>query len=183
MVDMMNHYMDVLGLKRASHELRVIHVAGTKGKGLPALSRNLYCGHMVCAQDSLPPHTWFASMRGLDLTELQLEMHLRQALLACLGRTLERAEETNVLMRPTFFRFLFLVCLSIFTDPEVALDVAIIEVGKGGRLDATNVFERPWCACHFSTMITCTFLDTIGQIAGEKAGIMKRGSTCISSPQ
>ena len=44
---------------------------------------------------------------------------------------------------PAFFRFMTLLALNMFSAPELGVDVAIIEVGIGGRLDATNVIEHP----------------------------------------
>lgn len=68
---------------------------------------------------------------------------------------------------------------------EHPADVLLLEVGLGGRLDATNVIERPAL-----TVITPISMDhaeklgtTLGKIAAEKAGILKRGVTCIVSAQ
>jgi dihydrofolate synthase/folylpolyglutamate synthase len=68
---------------------------------------------------------------------------------------------------------------------RVQADYTLLEVGLGGRLDATNVVSAPAL-----TIITPVDLDhqqflgdTIGDIAGEKAGIIKRGVPCIVGPQ
>ena len=68
---------------------------------------------------------------------------------------------------------------------RIPADYTLLEVGLGGRLDATNVIEKPAL-----TVITPVSMDhegflgdTIDQIAGEKAGILKRGVTCVVSPQ
>src|SRR3546814_6129079 len=68
---------------------------------------------------------------------------------------------------------------------EEGADVLLLEVGLGGRLDATNVIERPRL-----TAITPIALDhqhflgtTLEAIAGEKAGIMKPGVTCVVGQQ
>ena len=64
-------------------------------------------------------------------------------------------------------------------------DVVLLEVGLGGRLDATNVIEQP-----LATTITPISFDhteflgtTVGQIAAEKAGVLKRGVPAIVAPQ
>lgn len=65
------------------------------------------------------------------------------------------------------------------------MDVAILEVGLGGRLDATNAVPRP-AVCGISTlgMDHMEILgDTLALIAGEKAGIMKAGVRCFTAPQ
>ena len=80
---------------------------------------------------------------------------------------------------PTYFEFLFLMGMLIFQKEKV--DYIVLETGLGGRLDATNSVEEP-LAC----VITSISLDhveylgnTIGEIAGEKAGIIKPGVPVI----
>jgi folylpolyglutamate synthase len=81
---------------------------------------------------------------------------------------------------PNWFGFLTLLAFDIFAACE--LDVVILEVGLGGRLDATNVIERPdVTAITLLDLDHTEFLgDTIEEIAGEKAGIMKRGVSVIT---
>ncbi len=65
------------------------------------------------------------------------------------------------------------------------MDAAILEVGLGGRLDATNVVRAPW-ACGV-TPLGYDHMEvlghTLGEIAGEKAGILKRGCPAFTVPQ
>ena len=76
---------------------------------------------------------------------------------------------------PTFFEFLFYMAMVIFAKEKV--DVMVIETGLGGRLDATNVLEKP--AVCVITSISKDHMQylgtTIPEIAGEKAGIIKAG--------
>ena len=76
-------------------------------------------------------------------------------------------------------------CAALLAMSRIPADYTLLEVGLGGRLDATNVIEKPAL-----TVITPVSMDhegflgdTIDQIAGEKAGILKRGVTCVVSPQ
>lgn len=83
----------------------------------------------------------------------------------------------------TYFRFLTLVCFKAFIEEKV--DVAILEVGLGGRLDATNVIQNP-VACGISALgldHVEILGNTLDKIAFEKAGIMKKGSPVVTSPQ
>ncbi|KAL0402822.1 UNVERIFIED_CONTAM: Folylpolyglutamate synthase [Sesamum radiatum] len=84
---------------------------------------------------------------------------------------------------PTYFRFLALLAFKIFAAEQV--DVAILEVGLGGKFDATNVVENP-VVCGIASLgydHMEILGNTLGQIAGEKAGIFKRGVPAFTVPQ
>ena len=67
----------------------------------------------------------------------------------------------------------------------VGCDIVVLEVGLGGRLDATNVIEAPEASviCRIGLDHTDLLGDTLGAIAGEKAGIVKAGAPVVSWPQ
>lgn len=83
---------------------------------------------------------------------------------------------------PTFFEATTVMALSYFRDRRV--DVAILETGLGGRLDATTATDPAWTAL---TPIALDHIDMLGNtvsaIAREKAGILKPGVPCFSAPQ
>src|SRR5207244_3528673 len=80
--------------------------------------------------------------------------------------------EKSKLELPTFFEFLTAVAFQYFADQKV--DVAIIETGLGGRLDATNVVKPEVCGItSISYDHTAILGSTLEDIAGEKAGIFK----------
>ncbi|KAF7149046.1 hypothetical protein RHSIM_Rhsim03G0136800 [Rhododendron simsii] len=84
---------------------------------------------------------------------------------------------------PTYFRFLALLAFKIFSAEQV--DVAILEVGLGGRFDATNVVQTP-IVCGISSLgydHMEILGNTLGEIAGEKAGIFKQGVPAFTVPQ
>ncbi|KAI8564089.1 hypothetical protein RHMOL_Rhmol03G0155300 [Rhododendron molle] len=84
---------------------------------------------------------------------------------------------------PTYFRFLALLAFKIFSAEQV--DVAILEVGLGGRFDATNVVQTP-VVCGISSLgydHMEILGNTLGEIAGEKAGIFKQGVPAFTVPQ
>ncbi|XP_020244775.1 folylpolyglutamate synthase-like isoform X2 [Asparagus officinalis] len=83
----------------------------------------------------------------------------------------------------TYFRFLALLGFKIFSTKQV--DVAILEVGLGGKLDATNVMKAP-VVCGISSLghdHTEILGNTLGHIAGEKAGIFKQEISTYTVPQ
>lgn len=82
-------------------------------------------------------------------------------------------------VHPTFFEFIYLMAMLWFRENKV--DIAVVETGLGGRLDATNVVKAP-----LLTVITSIGFDhmqylgsTLDKIAGEKAGIMKKGCPVV----
>ncbi len=154
----------------------VIHVAGTNGKGSTcAFIRSMLeaAGLRVHAYTS--PHL----VRFHERIRLSGKLIDEDELAALL----EECERTNGGDPITFFEITTAAAFLAFTRHKA--DAVILEVGLGGRLDATNLIERPAV-----TVITPIDLDhqhylgaTIKTIAAEKAGIMKRGVPCIMGPQ
>jgi dihydrofolate synthase / folylpolyglutamate synthase len=98
-------------------------------------------------------------------------------------RVLDECWETNRRQEITFFEITTVAALLAFA--RTPADWTLLEVGLGGRLDATNVVDAPRM-----TVITPVDYDhqqflgeTIPEIAGEKAGIIKRGVPCVVGPQ
>ncbi|XAR71982.1 Tetrahydrofolate synthase [Bertholletia excelsa] len=84
---------------------------------------------------------------------------------------------------PTYFRFLALLAFKIFAEEQV--DVVILEVGLGGKFDATNVVQTP-VVCGITSLgydHMEILGNTLGEIAGEKAGIFKQGVPAFTVPQ
>ena len=154
----------------------VIHIAGTNGKGstLAMIRAGLEGeGHRVHTYTS--PHlARFHERIGLA-GELISEDHLAE--------TLDRCERANGNEPITYFEIT--TCAALLAFAETPADYTLLEVGLGGRLDATNVVDRPAL-----TIITPVDMDhqqflgdTLPQIASEKAGIIKRGVPCIVGRQ
>ncbi|MGA1179980.1 MAG: bifunctional folylpolyglutamate synthase/dihydrofolate synthase [Marivivens sp.] len=154
----------------------VIHVAGTNGKGsTQAMIRaGLEAeGRKVHAYTS--PHLARFHERIRVAGELITE--------AALTEVLDRAYKANGSDPITYFEITTVAALMAFA--ETPADYTLLEVGLGGRLDATNVIAKPAL-----TIITPVDLDhqqylgdTLAEIAGEKAGIIKRGVPCVVGPQ
>ncbi len=154
----------------------VIHVAGTNGKGslLAYLQSVLECsGYKVHKYTS--PHL----------------VHFRERIILQ-GREIDNAYVTSIVKHvapmlanqpATFFEAATAVAFLAYA--EYPADVLLLETGMGGRLDATNVIDKP-----LLTAITPVSMDhteylgsTLAVIAGEKAGIIKRGTPCVVGKQ
>ena len=86
--------------------------------------------------------------------------------------------------RDTVTLFEFLTGMAFQCFAQAGADVQTIEVGLGGRLDATNVVDAQVCVITSVSMDHAKILgDTIGEIAADKAGIIKPGSTPVVAPQ
>ena len=154
----------------------VIHIAGTNGKGsTQAMMRAGLeaTGAKVHAYTS--PHLARFHERIRLAGNLIEEDHLAEIL--------DRCYAANDGASITYFEITTVAAILAFA--ETPADYTLLEVGLGGRLDATNVVAKPAL-----TMITPVDLDhqqflgeTIEEIAGEKAGIIKRGIPCAVGPQ
>ena len=154
----------------------VVHIAGTNGKGstLAMMRAGLEgMGKSVHAYTS--PHLARFHERIRLAGSLIDESHLTEVLDECYARN----GGENI----TYFEITTAAALLAFSRVEA--DYTLLEVGLGGRLDATNVIETP--ALSIITPISMDheqFLgNTLAKIAGEKAGIIKRGVPCVVGPQ
>jgi dihydrofolate synthase/folylpolyglutamate synthase len=155
-------------------KLKVLHIGGTNGKGSTAamLDSILQAGGVKTAKFTGPHLLKWNERFHLNGTAIS-DFEFAQRATTIRELSDKFAEENSQLGPLTWFEFL--TALAIFYFVECPIDVAIFEVGLGGRFDATNVFARP-----LSTAITNVSLDhthvlgnTIEQIAAEKAGIIK----------
>ena len=161
------------------NRLRVVHIAGTKGKGSTtamAASVLTAAGYKVGAY--LSPYVYDVRER----VQINGEMISREDFarwVSVIQPHVEALERTE-LGATTEFELKTAIGLCYFA--EQAVDFAVLEVGLGGRLDATNVISSP-----LVTVITNIGLDhteilgeTLGAIAAEKAGIIKEGIPCVT---
>jgi dihydrofolate synthase/folylpolyglutamate synthase len=163
---------ELLALMGNPHQsLRVVHVAGTNGKG----STCAYIAQMLHSSGyatgrytsphliDWPERIW---VRGQSITPEALNQALQE-----IAAILEQHPHLQI----TQFEAFTAAAFGYFAEEK--LDYVVVEVGLGGRLDATNVFEHPEV-----TVITSIGLDhqdrlgdTLAAIAREKAGIIKSG--------
>ncbi|MEC7965997.1 MAG: folylpolyglutamate synthase/dihydrofolate synthase family protein [Pseudomonadota bacterium] len=154
----------------------VIHIAGTNGKGsTQAMIRAGLeaAGNTVHAYTS--PHLARFHERIRLAGDLISEAHLTEILDECYAKN----DGGNI----TYFEIT--TCAGLLAFARTPADFTLLEVGLGGRLDATNVIDQPEL-----TIITPISIDheqflgnTLTKIAGEKAGIIKRGVPCVVGPQ
>lgn len=152
--------------------LKVIHVAGTNGKG----SVCAYLDGMLRSEDRrtglfTSPHLIRINERiAIDGTPVDDETFCRVFERA--HEAVGRMEEEG-LFHPTFFEFLLGMALCAFE--EAGVEYAVLETGLGGRLDATSAVEPPVvCVITSIGYDHMQYLgDTLGEIASEKAGIIR----------
>ena len=155
-------------------KFKVIHVAGTNGKGstcafLTSIFREAgySCGLFTS------PHLVVINER-FQINEKNID---NQAFMSAFEKVKALADElvAEGSYHPTYFEMLFLMGMVIFA--EAGVDYVMLETGLGGRLDATNVLESPKvCVITSISRDHMQYLgNTIPQIAGEKAGIIKMG--------
>lgn len=158
--------------------IKIIHVAGTNGKG----SVCAYLNAMLLAGGKktglfTSPHLVRINERfqinGEDVSDKQfLDAFLKVEKAA-------KEYEAEGEGHPSYFETLFLMGMLIFK--EAGVEYLVMETGLGGRLDATNVVEKP-LACIITSISrdhTEYLGDTLEAIAGEKAGIIKAGVPVI----
>jgi len=154
----------------------VIHLAGTNGKGsTQAMIRAGLEGAGKSVHAYTSPHLARFHERIRLAGDLIDEVHLSEVLDECW--------EANNRENITYFEIT--TCAALLAFARTKADYTLLEVGLGGRLDATNVIDTPKL-----TVITPIskdheqFLgDTVAKIAAEKAGIIKRGVPVIVGPQ
>ncbi|MDX1662904.1 MAG: Mur ligase family protein [Candidatus Promineifilaceae bacterium] len=158
-----------------------IHIAGTKGKGSVAAicaAALRAAGLRVGLYTS--PHLQELRERIRVLTPTDADGRIPAARLADLVGRLPPA----VAHTPDVTWFELLTALAFLHFAEEAVDVAVVEVGLGGRLDATNVIT-PLVSVITRLGLDHTELlgDTLAEIAAEKGGIIKPGVPVVSAPQ
>lgn len=177
-LERMNILMEKLG--NPQEELKVIHVAGTNGKG--SICRYVYqvlqaagykCGlytspYLEVFNERIEYNESYISDKDLDYyTEIVLE------------KTKEMVEEGYE--SPTEFEVVTAVAFLYFKEKKS--DYVVLEVGLGGTGDSTNIIKAPLCCIIASISLDHTdrLGDTIAAIAREKAGIIKEGVPCVVS--
>ncbi len=177
-LDRMRRLLERLGSPERG--LRSVHVAGTKGKGsTAAMVHALALGCGLRAGLYTSPHL-------VDIRE-RIRVGRDEIALEDLRLLIEAARPHMDQMRaggdaPTFFEIFTALALRHFA--EVRTDLAVVEVGLGGRLGATNVLAPDVAiitAISFDHMSQLG--DTLAAIAAEKAGIVKPGVPLVSQPQ
>ncbi len=160
-------------LGNPQHQFKSIHIAGTNGKG----SSSHYLASVL--QSSGYKTGLYTSPHLKDFRErirINGEMILEQRVV----EFVEQHKETIDRIKPSFFELCVAMAFKYFADEKV--DIAVIEVGMGGRLDSTNVIMPELSLITNISYDHTQFLgDTLPKIAREKAGIIKPNKKIIIS--
>ena len=159
-------------------EMKIIHVAGTNGKGSVCAFLQSVLRKAGCRVGT------FTSPHLIETRErfcINGEM-VRSKVFEESYQTIRMLSENMMekgYCHPSYFEFLFYMAMDMFHKTEV--DIVILETGLGGRLDTTNVIKSPLVSVITSISLDHTeYLgDTIEKIAWEKAGIIKKGVTVV----
>jgi len=174
-LERMERLMELLG--HPEKQLKFVHVAGTNGKGsLTALVSSVLtaAGYRtgVYTSPHLVSYCERMAINGEDIPEEELF-----ALAAQVKPAVEQMED-----KPTEFELLTGMALLWFAQQNC--DAVLLEVGLGGRLDATNIIPAPEAAVIMNIGLDHIQIlgDTLDKIAAEKAGIIKEGCAVITYP-
>ncbi len=172
--------MDLLG--NPEDKLQIIHVAGTNGKGSTIAFMSsvlIQAGYKVGIYTSPGLHHFNDRIR-INQKEIDDDSvaEITDKIKSKIDEMLDMGFE-----HPTEFEIMTALALLYFKENKC--NIVILEVGLGGRLDSTNVIKAPMLAV--ITPIDYDHMDILGntieKIALEKAGILKRGTRLILSPQ
>jgi dihydrofolate synthase/folylpolyglutamate synthase len=156
-------------------KFRSVHVAGTNGKGSSshALAACLQAAGYKTGLYTSPHLKNFSERIRLNGEEIS-----RQEIVDWVARHQPLIEE----VKPSFFELTVVMAFDFFARHKV--DIVIVEVGMGGRLDSTNVITPEVCLITRIGLDHMAFLgNTLAEIAGEKAGIIKTSVPVVISEQ
>ena len=153
---------------------KVIHVAGTNGKGS-------VCAYMQAILEAEGKTSGFFTSPHLVKINERIQMNRKQVddetfyRIFCKVMPIAVEMEEEGSGHPSYFEFLYGMGMMAFEEMDV--EYIILETGLGGRLDATNSFENPAISIITSISLDHTDIlgDTVAKIAAEKAGIIKKG--------
>lgn len=171
--------LELLG--NPQNALRAIHIAGTNGKGSVA---SMVSEVLIADGKKVG---LFISPFIIDFTE-RIQINGKYILQDDLSRLTERVHPVQQKLSESGLelgQFEFITAVALLYFKEQNCDYVVLETGLGGRYDATNVFKKPVCTAitKISFDHTAILGDTLEQIAGEKAGIIKNNTPCITCPQ
>lgn len=169
-------------LGHPEEKLRYVHIAGTNGKGSMStmMSRILReAGYHVGTYTS---PALMAFNERIQFDQEPIDDETLNRLFAKVCEASARMKEKG-LAEPTGFEIETAISLLYFLEKQA--DLCVFEVGLGGRLDATNIIPRPeLCMIGSISLEHTQYLgDTVEEIAGEKAGILKPGASVVIYPQ
>ena len=159
-----------------------LHIAGTKGKGsvaamVSSILRAANLRHMTFTSPHLHSFRERINLDGNPISEEAFVAHLNR-----IWSTITDMGKFSNYGRPSTFEVLNAMAFEVARTEKV--DIQVLEVGLGGRLDSTNVADGEVAVITSLSLDHTEILgDTLDQIAKEKAGIIKPGAKVVISPQ
>jgi dihydrofolate synthase / folylpolyglutamate synthase len=156
---------DLLG--HPENNFKSVHIAGTNGKGSTS--------HLIASvlQSAGYKTGLYTSPHLKDFRE-RIRVNGKNIPKAYVCEFVERSKKSFEPVKPSFFEYCAVMAFQYFSDEKI--DVAVIETGMGGRLDSTNIITPVISLITNISKDHMMFLgDTLPKIAGEKAGIIKKG--------
>ncbi len=158
-------------------KLRCVHVAGTNGKGST-------CAMLACVLQSAGYKTGLYTSPFIHRFNERMQINGQPIPDETLAEITEkvRAAADSMELSPAEFEVVTAIGFEYFARENV--DIVVLEVGLGGRFDATNAIDEPECAliCNIGFDHTEFLGDTLEQIAMEKSGIIKPGCSVAMYP-
>ena len=161
----------LIKLDNPQESLKIIHIAGTNGKGSSAHSIAAICQYNQLKTGLYTSPHLFDFRERIRINGKKVDKNF---ITEFVNKNIEKIKEIS----PSFFEITFAISLCYFNKKKV--DLALIEVGLGGRLDSTNIVNP------LISLITNIGFDhkeilgsTLNEIANEKAGIIKKKSIVI----
>jgi dihydrofolate synthase/folylpolyglutamate synthase len=169
--------MDILGNPQVGYP--TMHVAGTNGKtSVVRMISSILTAHGLKVGSTVSPHLRTVNERlQVDLEPASDEMFVEAVNDLRPFADIYASNEQS----PSYFELTTALALSYFASS--AVDAAVVEVGLGGRWDATNILEGAVSVVTSISLDHTELLgDTIGEIAAEKLAIAKEGSVLVTGP-
>ena len=171
-------------LDNPQRKIRTVHIAGTKGKGsVSSMVSQILTNAGYTTGLFTSPHLEYLGQRfclnGIPCSQEDMIKIIRQIVPAVEKMDLRDAEQSDVDLRPTFFEITTALAFLYFYQANA--NIAVVEVGLGGRLDSTNICEPIVTAItNIGLDHTDILGDTLELIACEKAGIIKTGVPVVN---
>ncbi len=180
-LERMNFFLGLLG--NPQNDFKFIHVTGTSGKGTVSnmIARALFLSGKKTGLFT-SPHV-VTPIEKIQVDDLYIDPIVFSDLVQSIKPAIDQAYVSGKFGRPSHFEIYFAVALLYFK--KMKCEYVVLEVGCGGRFDATNIIKSP-----IVSVITCIDFDhteilgkTLKKIAYDKAGIIKKDSKFFTTEQ
>ncbi len=171
-LDRISELLNKLG--NPQDDLKFVHIAGTNGKGsCAAMTSSVFKAAGYKTGLYISPYLYRFNER-MQINGKEIEDDALAELVERVKPIADAMEE-----HPTVFEIVTAIALLWFKEQRC--DIVVLEVGLGGRLDATNIIGRPEAAVIMNIGLDHTDVlgDTLEKIAAEKGGIIKEGCNCV----